>query len=414
MPARSVQTCVTSPPYYALRDYSGDPFVWGGDPLCEHVWGDEIPGDSRGGSGTPTDKNNRGEGYGRNATRGRFCRRCSGWRGALGLEPTCELFVKHLVLIFREVRRVLRDDGTLWLNIGDSFSPSDVPESRIKAKDLVGIPWMVAFALRDDGWYLRSDVIWAKGNPMPEPVLDRPTRAHEYLFLLTKSERYYYDADAIREAWADDRCGAAGGQDKVVKGRNSKIKGTRLTRRPTEAPQTTGRNARTVWTISGGSFPGAHFAVFPPELPKRCILAGSSAHGACATCGAPWAHDDDLKWLPTCDCIEEVKPCLVLDPFSGSATTGEMALQNGRSYLGIEQNPEYVKLGSARLTGASRSDLKSGDLLFCPGCQEVGVVKMFSRQAVNVAKEEGRKITCPKCMRRYTPDELESFVPQGK
>ena len=180
IPDNSIQCCVTSPPYYGLRDYGLEPSIWGGEESCDHQWGDTVPGSNRGGSGTPTDKNGRGENYGRDAARGSFCQKCSAWRGCFGLEPTPSLYVAHSVLIFREVRRVLRDDGTFWLNIGDSYASGGgtprpgagkvggrganrngcpVPAD-CKPKDLIGIPWMVAFALRDDGWWLRSEIIW--------------------------------------------------------------------------------------------------------------------------------------------------------------------------------------------------------------------------------------------------------------
>jgi DNA modification methylase len=226
----------------------------------------------------------------------------------LGLEPTPELYVQRIVEVFREVRRVLHPSGTLWLNLGDSYaggggfspnSPSNMagskqttqrgaiagnirPQGSIKAKDLVGIPWMVAFALRADGWYLRCDVIWAKGNPMPEAVTDRPTRSHEYVFLLTKSPRYFYDADAIREPMADyARKGGtapstAGGSTTNGIGSNS-----------LHQMATSGRNKRSVWTINPRPYPEAHFATFPEALPRTCILAGTSAHGVCPRCSAP-------------------------------------------------------------------------------------------------------------------------------
>ncbi len=217
--------------------------MWGGDAGCEHEWGAELPGDSRGGSGTPTDKNNRGEGYGRAVERGAICQSCGAWRGTLGLEPTPELYCEHLVQVFHEVWRVLRPDGTVWCNLGDSYAGSWGAQSRpngndigstleggsmlsarqiqahprgqahtgslkntpgLKPKDLVGVPWRVAFALQADGWWLRSDIIWSKPNPMPESVTDRPTKSHEYLFLLAKSQTYYYDAEAVREPHSPD------------------------------------------------------------------------------------------------------------------------------------------------------------------------------------------------------------------
>lgn len=392
LPAESIQCVVTSPPYYQLRDYGGEPVVWGGDGPCSHVWTD-----------APNDQT---------------CLSCGAWRGCLGLEPTPEQFVDHLVEVFREVRRVLRADGTCWVNIGDSYAPEDT--RTVKEKDLTGVPWLFALAMRRDGWYLRSDIIWEKPNTMPEPVTDRPTRSHEFVFLFTKMKRgYFYDADAIREEWADERKGAAGGRDQVVKGRKREIKGTGLTRRPTEAPKTEGRNARTVWRIPNAAFPGAHFATFPPELPRRCVRAGAGAR-SCARCGTPWARKEKAEdivsqigdillqgWAPACDCgVVEVVPCVVADPFSGSGTTGEVALEHGCDYIGIEQVPEHVKLSQARLSGASRADLKAGDTVFCPGCEREGRVKMFSRGAVEKARLDNKKITCPACLGRFTAADL--------
>ena len=235
------QTCVTSPPYWGLRDYGIEPQVWGGDIECDHVWGGFQTGRVTGGGDRPPD-NKWLNGPSLDSQQERaFCLHCNAWLGSLGLEPTPGLFVQHLVEIFREVRRVLRDDGTLWLNLGSSYwggkgksgyelpheveergakgetlqaghnvpgymdmRPADGKHPVFKPKDLVPIPWMVAMALQRDGWWLRSDIIWHKPNPMPESVTDRPTKSHEYLFLLAKSKRYFYDADAVREAQAED------------------------------------------------------------------------------------------------------------------------------------------------------------------------------------------------------------------
>jgi DNA modification methylase len=274
LPAQSVQTCVTSPPYFGLRDY--------------------------------------------------------GHAGQIGLERTPDEFVEALVGVFRDVRRVLRDDGTLWLNLGDSYSSSP-PGNKgtglerlpgVKPKDLLGIPWMVAFALRADGWYLRSDIIWSKPNPMPESVTDRPTKAHEYVFLLSKSARYFYDADAIREDLAD--CNAqrttdhydTAGRYGAGNGGNGGLDS--LAARMRDGNHA-GRNKRSVWEIATQPFPGAHFATFPPKLIEPCILAGSRPGDT------------------------------VLDPFSGAGTTGLVALRRDRSYIGIELNSEYAEMSRWRL-----------------------------------------------------------------
>lgn len=281
LPAELVQCCVTSPPYWGLRDYGVD--------------------------------------------------------GQIGLEPTPEEYVAGMVEVFREVRRVLRPDGTLWLNLGDSYAANrsyqvsqskhqvhDYGESNatrvpdgLKPKDLVGIPWRVAFALQADGWYLRSDIIWHKPNPMPESVRDRPTKAHEYVFLLTKAERYFYDAAAVQEQATGREPGnvthkhtaAYAGGDEY-----SRTKGGLL-----EIGARETRNARSVWTIPTRPFSEAHFATMPPELARRCVLAGTRPGDT------------------------------VLDPFNGAGTTGYVAQEHGREYVGIELNPEYIGIAERRL-----------------------------------------------------------------
>jgi DNA modification methylase len=347
---------------------------------------------------------------------GCFCA-CTAWRGVLGLEPTPELYVAHLVEVFREVRRVLRDDGTCWLNLGDSYAGSgmtggtdslDGAASRVarmfhgnhrdrllglKPKDLVGIPWRVAFALQADGWWLRSDIIWAKPNPMPESITDRPTKAHEYLFLLTKAARYYYDGEAIKEAaiYAGDVKHGLGSTKPFDDVRQATLpRGERL------VPDF--RNRRSVWTIATEPYPEAHFATFPEKLIEPCILAGTSERGACPICGAPWAREVDrapafqavkrmgrddmgassqmralvpgpdrymsgrthakhkseypdqfLGWSPSCACPPaEPVLCRVLDPFAGSGTTVAVAERLGRVGIGVELKPAYLRLGWAR------------------------------------------------------------------
>ena len=228
LPDESVHCCVTSPPYWGLRDYKLEPLVWGGAAGCEHEWGEEQvargPAQEQGATSQRKGRTNIDEQRHRGVSQGCWCSLCGAWRGSLGLEPTPELYTQHLVEIMREVRRVLRNDGTLWLNLGDSYAgggngghqkgeyfhghtqrsgdftgQAKKAPPGLKPKDLVGIPWMAAFALRTDGWWLRSDIIWSKPNPMPESVRDRPTKAHEYIFLLTKSAKCYYDAEAIKE-----------------------------------------------------------------------------------------------------------------------------------------------------------------------------------------------------------------------
>lgn len=289
LPSESVNCIVTSPPYFGLRDYGVD--------------------------------------------------------GQIGLEATPDAFVTELVAVFREVRRVLRDDGTLWLNLGDSYasgakgsggtgkstlgqrkSPEGVLRSQnrqamdvraldcgLADKNLLGIPWRVAFALQADGWYLRQDIIWAKPNPMPESVTDRCTKAHEYVFLLSKSARYYYDQDAIAEPSAQpnrERADAFGG--KSWKERQQHSEGAVFTGSET-------RNARSVWNIATQPFSEAHFATFPPELAERCIKAGCPQGGT------------------------------VLDPFGGAGTTGLVADRFQRSAILIELNPAYADMARNRI-----------------------------------------------------------------
>ena len=282
VPASTARMCCTSPPYWGLRDY--------------------------------------------------------GHGGQIGLEQTPEEYTAQLVEVFRQVRRVLRDDGTLWVNLGDSYSRSKCggrndaekmygsaaaheglkPRSGLKPKDLVGIPWRVAFALQADGWYLRSDIIWAKPNPMPESVTDRPTKAHEYVFLLSKSPRYFYDADAIKED-ASTPGGRAG-----YSGYSARAKAMGREPSGNEAPgaekvlNSPHRNKRTVWTVTPKPYAGAHFACWPPALVTPMILAGSRVGD------------------------------LVLDPFMGSGTTAQVAQDLGRDWLGCELNPEYLELQKKR------------------------------------------------------------------
>jgi DNA modification methylase len=288
--AGTVQCCVTSPPYWGLRDY--------------------------------------------------------GVAGQLGLESTPDDYVASMVSVFREVRRVLRDDGVLFLNLGDSYAtgggkcinpggdarvgiagflprgqtpPNRLPLPGLKPKDLVGIPWAVAFALRDSGWYLRSDIIWAKPNPMPESVTDRPTKSHEYVFLLTKSSRYYWDAEAVREPFCDERMGNPGCPSPkagIIPGQRAH---TFASKTWTGGAENGGRNIRSVWTIATQPYPEAHFATMPEKLVEPCIKAGSKPGD------------------------------LVLDPFAGSGTVGVVCRRYARRFVGVELNPAYISMASRRL-----------------------------------------------------------------
>jgi site-specific DNA-methyltransferase (adenine-specific) len=398
-----VQTCVTSPPYWGLRDY--------------------------------------------------------GVAGQLGLEATPEEYVGRMVEVFREVRRVLRADGTLWLNLGDCYCSAPPGNERpdhtgnrllptrgrqkearsrgartralrdgrhsgkhtamtaggamvqpnrralpgLKPKDLVGIPWRVAFALQADGWWLRQEIIWAKPNPMPEAVLDRPTRAHEQVFLLTKSASYFYDRHAIMEP-------VTGGAHPRGDGLNPKAVSvgedrSRSKQNASFSAAISGsliaqRNRRSVWTITTKPFPGAHFATFPPDLVEPCVLAGSSEAGCCSSCGAPLERvlgervkglecapsgnaarrhrvdrggvsedlqrghqgfafpyspsaDPTVGWRSSCGCGGggQSVPCSVLDPFAGAGTTGMVARRLGRAFVGIELNPAFVDMARSRIVG---------------------------------------------------------------
>ena len=357
LPDESVHCCVTSPPYWGLRDY-GTASWEGGDAGCDH----QSPS-RKGATGDRADRT-----FTANAPYRDTCGKCGARRidAQLGLEPTYQEYVQHMVEVFREVRRVLRDDGTLWLNLGDSYNNfrsqmgpgqavhgrenlngKPAPESKrrgtvgLKEKDLCGIPWRVAFALQEDGWYLRQDIIWHKPNPMPESVRDRCTKAHEYIFLLSKSQRYYYDQDAIKEESSGMGGGASfGPQTKKIKvpsgwdtskgngGHGSYHSGGRgkpeykdigVQSRTYDRPEYDKRNKRSVWTVATHSYPDAHFATFPPELIEPCIHAGCPQDGT------------------------------VLDPFHGSGTTGEVSRRFGCRYVGIELNSEYIGLSLKRL-----------------------------------------------------------------
>lgn len=329
LPAGSVDCVITSPPYWGLRSYAGGQMrVWDGDPECAHEWGDEVhglPQRKRGKMGILRPSRDVAEKRVRGGGAGNFCQRCNAWRGPLGLEPTPDLYVAHLVQIFREVWRVLADHGTLWVNLGDSYAEGGRGGNNnlrsegwqptyghhnhktpgLKPKDLVGVPWLLAFGLRADGWYLRKDIIWSKTNPMPEPVKDRPTSSHEYVFLLSKSRTYFYDADAVREPFKPSSVQRLsqptfeeqkGGEKDYWRGDQGRIStGARYrsSRQALEGAREAmaagqGRNRRSVWEIATRPYDGAHFATFPPELVEPCIKAGSSERGNCPRCGAPW------------------------------------------------------------------------------------------------------------------------------
>ena len=417
LPEASVHTVCTSPPYFGLRDYGAD--------------------------------------------------------GQIGLEPTPEEFVAALVDVFREVKRVLRPDGTLWVNLGDSYAgywgdskareegrassadtngwtngfnmnarPSfdHLRRSGLKPKDLIGIPWRVAFALQADGWYLRQDIIWAKPNPMPEAVTDRCTKSHEYVFLFAHPDsggKYFYDAEAVKEPVSPvsiQRNKYAWNSQQRTRDPREK-RGSHFAEPGGMFPGDV-RNKRSVWAVTVTPYKGAHFATWPSELVRPMVLAGTSAHGCCSGCGAPWVghtgkscpacnatvpsramscptcgHVTDWKagrlppedvasmaygatdfsgsgkavprkaslapnpttvfqgWVPSCKCVGTSRiPATVLDPFSGSATTGMVALQEGQNYVGCDLNPDYLPLAMNRVQEISapgppsdKDDAEEGD-----------------------------------------------------
>lgn len=317
LPSNIVDCVVTSPPYYGLRDYGTASWV-GGNADCKHSEREEQgfekwkQSSNRGNSKPPKS----------------ICPKCGAVRvdNQLGLEDAPEEYISRLVSVFREVRRILHPNGTLWLNIGDSYAGSNSGRGDCKPKDLIGIPWMLAFALRADGWYLRQDIIWAKPNPMPESVTDRCTKSHEYIFLLSKSKNYYFNHKAILEPAAYD-----GRKDTRVKGSHkySQEGNTGI------APQTFAarghdkwplskngdflRNKRDIWSVATKPYRGAHFATFPQELIVDCIKAGCPEAG------------------------------IVLDPFFGSGTTGIVARKLEKNFIGIELNRKYIKIAEGRL-----------------------------------------------------------------
>jgi len=397
----SIHTAITSPPYWgSLRDYGAPPTTWGGDSTgnCQHEWGHPGRSHHRGQVEQTKWASASAAGAGQNGGTGCFCKNCDAWRGQLGHEPTVGLYVEHLVAVFDELRRVLRPDSTAWLVIGDCFTTQHQAHGGLKPKDLVMGPHRVALALQARGWWVRQDIVFDKVNAMPSSVTDRPTRSHEYVFLLGHPDgdgRYYYDADAIREPFTDPRPKLdRRGRQRDVGGRADGH-----TRPHGINPQPhSGRNRRSVWSLPTQPYPEAHFASFPEKLIEPMILAATSAAGACKACVTPWSREvqrgepvasdggpahgaaygeaaragrpvrqmgasssgtagkgfgvreaETTGWRPSCDCGVDVVPCLVLDPFSGSGTTGKVARDHGRSYVGIDLNAEYLELAKKRI-----------------------------------------------------------------
>ena len=348
LPDGFVDCCVTSPPYYGLRDYGTG--TWeGGDPNCPHrrlsKWSDKTTT----GHAQAELAGNVGD-----AIYKTVCPLCGAVRvdKQIGLEETPEEYIQKLTDVFHEVKRVLKDDGTLWVNIGDTYNGNKKGNTETikhnaiagkqdfhkklwdgaKQKDLIGIPWMLAFSLRNDGWYLRQDIIWHKPNPMPESVKDRCTKSHEYIFLLSKNNHYFFDYEAIQEDASGDDAkrktkkqsadGLATKQYKNLASKGQEPNTMHIRRANGESDiDYAVRNKRDVWTVATQPIKEAHFATFPEELIKPCILAGARQGG------------------------------IVLDPFFGSGTTGRVAIALNRKYLGIELNPEYVEIEKKRMDG---------------------------------------------------------------
>ena len=442
----SVHCVVTSPPYWALRDYGTAQWV-GGDEACAHtVRSASATEGSRKSSTLGGGKKTVGhskEGY------KRVCGRCGAVREdvQVGLEDTPDDYVRGLIDVFREVRRVLRPDGTVWLNLGDTYaqprghgkwSPkgdkgdehgqrvegfwakTGAEDRGLKGKDLVGIPWRVALALQADGWWLRNAIIWHKVNAMPSPVQDRFSCTYEHVFLLSKSAHYFFDLDAVRVPHTYGEYGADGGfrpaqqwlsedggdhkMDSVDEHLGTSAAPPRKSGRGSYHPG--GKNPGDVYSLPTQPFAGSHFACFPEALPERCIRAGTSEHGVCSVCSSPWVressredkqgnstpgggpkaeesqesreaggvgrldggrrsvagstfHNNPRKraipdrkmggWSPTCHCAAGLSRAVVLDPFSGSATTGRVSVRLGRDYVGVDLNESYLSMAIARV-----------------------------------------------------------------
>lgn len=474
LPAECVQMAITSPPYFGLRSYGTEPQVWGGDHKCTHDWDEpatlHVQSGGTGKSGLNRDgrsEHARAEGQARTVERssvnahqkqgatsqrqgrsnveaqrndyrslGCFCRLCGAWKGELGLEPDFELYIDHLLEVFREVRRVLRDDGTFWLNIGDSYAGSGKgqnkdgqhnmkagdkqmtskgtlvgglpvirastqrrqavnvdgirPRSGLESlpnKSLMGIPWRVADAMQGDGWILRNAVVWNKTNPMPGSQMDRFTSSYEFMFLFAKRGRYFFDMEAVKE----DAVGGHPSQNKARKLADGTSRDRLDTHMGSSIPwDSEKRTPRDVWSFPTAPYRDAHFATFPPRLVETPILAGSPEMGSCSACGAPWRRivavwyenpgnrttngprslenrgftagfeerlvkkTETLGFQPSCVCLAPREPAVVLDPFIGSGTTAVVALNLGRSCIGIELNPEYAQMARDRVKKESK------------------------------------------------------------
>jgi DNA modification methylase len=438
IPSESLQMCVTSPPYFWLRDYHTPHQIWDGDDSCTHEWTQEIQtktsstynqGMNERTGNAPGQKKQEHSSYGR-LIHGCFCKHCGAWKGEHGLEPSAALYIKHSVDIFREVRRIIRKDGICFLNIGDKFNSGKsvskdkekwpaqsrnrtdsefaAISSEIHEKESFGIPWMLMFALRDDGWRIRQEIIWDKPNCMAESVKDRCTKSHESIFLLFKQTKYYFDGFAIKEPAKYD-----GRKQTFLKpsekylaemrvGQISNTMHTKGTDRFVTIDGVPVRNKRSVWKINTVGIDEKHYATFPIELPTICIKAGTSEYGCCENCRTPYKrilapsaryaailgkgyhdHENDLEegkmgvrgenrqnamrdagiigaeyettgWAKQCKCeTDKVIPCTVLDPFIGAGTTELACIPLQRDCIGIELGEEAVEI-STRRTGKEK------------------------------------------------------------
>ena len=446
MPDECVHMAVTSPPYFGLRSYDVPPTMWNGDENCNHEWSAEIPAKYvshwetfEWKDGRPANASRGWKDKVKNSkqtTCGSFCFKCGAWKGCLGQEPSMEMYIKHLNQIFTEMKRVLRKDGTFWLNLGDSYAGSGSPGgdfrdgkkgdiylrpykrrgNGLKTKDQGLIPhrialtlqgfaviygdelwklvdtlhraqeendweavvwveevlcrWALATKLADSsGWWVRSTIIWQKSNSLPSNVNDRPANNFEYVFLLSKSKRYYYDAEAIKvpqkeisikRAFATNHLERRKDFGKKVYAFSSESQKKSLAKLADSVRngKQAKRHKRCVWTIPTHAFKEAHFATFPSDLVRPMILAGSSPK-VCAECGAPWKRTKDnsqdksesADWRPTCDCNAETSKAIILDPFMGAGTTALVATELGRDFVGIEIGEKYIGMTKRRLEG---------------------------------------------------------------
>ncbi|TGK41252.1 DNA-methyltransferase [Leptospira andrefontaineae] len=326
LPSNSIHTVITSPPYFNLRDY--------------------------------------------------------GMKGQIGNEKSLEEYIEKIVSVFREIQRVLRDDGTIWINLGDSYNsswrskkntfeswerakefgtrirePSKLTKaprvSNLKRKNLLGVPWRIALALQEDGWILRQDIIWHKPSTKPNPVQDRCVTNHEYIFLLSKNPIYFYDLEAVKEPAVSADPNHPSFRPKSLAAKRSRIKSANTKYQTNFKTVLETRNKRSVWTVTTKRFKEAHFATFPIDLIEPCVRASTSEKGVCSKCGAPYIRKkrklDEWLWKRGCTHKAPIKPALILDPFGGAGTTALASKKHGRDYLLIELNPKYARMARRRI-----------------------------------------------------------------